>query len=106
MQSRVDRDCRQENGSPQLAASSFTDPCRHPPHRHRFSLDQLGTALSRLSLDQHGYVTAEDYERLTGEELDEFSTAGRGLIADLAAQYKCKIDCPPIERRVYFFKSK
>ena len=70
------------------------------------SLEQLGTALSRLSLDQHGYVTAEDYERLTGEELDEFYTLGRGLIADLAVQYQCKIDFPPIERRVYFFKSK
>jgi hypothetical protein len=87
----------------------MTKMTRPPPdaiHLPAGSLEQLGTALSRLSPDQHGYITAEDYERLTGEELDEFSTAGRGLIADLAAQYKCKIDCPPIERRVYFFKSK
>ena len=84
----------------------MTRPPTDAIHLPAGSLEQLGTALSRLSLDQHGYITAEDYERLTGEELDEFSTAGRGLIADLAAQYKCKIDCPPIERRVYFFKSK
>ena len=38
------------------------------------SLDQLGIELSRLLPDQSGYITAEDYERLTGEELDEFSS--------------------------------
>jgi hypothetical protein len=70
------------------------------------SLDDLGVGLFGLSVDQVGYITAEDYERLTGEEPEEFSTAGRKLIADLAAQYKCKIETPPIERRVYFFKSK
>jgi hypothetical protein len=84
----------------------MTRPPTDAIHLPAGSLEQLGTALSRLSLDQYGYITAEDYERLTGEELDEFSTVGRGLIADLAVQYKCKIDCPPIERRVYFFKSK
>ena len=77
-----------------------------PLHLPTSSLDHLGVALSGLALDQVGYITAEDYERLTGEELDEFSTAGRNLIADLAAQHKCEIDSPPIERRVYFFKSK
>ena len=42
------------------------------------SLDQLGYGLSRLSLDQSGYITAEDYERITGEELDEFSKCPSG----------------------------
>ena len=38
------------------------------------SLDQLGTALSYLLPDRSGYITAEEYERITGEELGEFST--------------------------------
>jgi hypothetical protein len=40
------------------------------------SLDQLGTALSYLRPDRSGYITAEEYERITGEELGEFSTKG------------------------------
>jgi hypothetical protein len=72
------------------------------------SLDQLGTALSYLRPDRSGYITAEEYERITGEELDEFSTKGRQMmmIARLAAEHRCTIKVPPIERRVYFTKSK
>ena len=70
------------------------------------SLDQLGHGLSRLGPEQSGYITAEEYERITGEELDEFSTKGRQMIARLAAEYRCTIEVPPIERRVYFTKSK
>ena len=66
----------------------------------------LGTALSCLRPDRSGYITAEEYERITGEELDEFSTKGRQMIARLAAEYRCTIELPPIERRVYFTKSK
>jgi hypothetical protein len=68
------------------------------------SLDQLGAGLSHLPPDQIGYITAEDYERLTGEDLDEFSAEGRNIIGNLAAQYGCTIRTPPIERRVYFTK--
>jgi hypothetical protein len=72
------------------------------------SLDQLGTGLSYLRPDRSGYITAEEYERITGEELDEFSTKGRQMtmIARLAAEHRCTIKVPPIERRVYFTKSK
>ncbi len=70
------------------------------------SLDQLGTELSRLRPEQSGYITAEDYERLTGEELDELSTKGRKMIGDLAGQHRCTIQTPPIERRVYFIRSR
>ena len=68
------------------------------------SLDQLGHGLSRLGPERCGYITAEDFERLTGEELDEFSTEGRKMIATLAVQHRCTIHTPPIERRVYFTK--
>jgi hypothetical protein len=63
-------------------------------------------ALSYLRPDRSGYITAEEYERITGEELDEFSTKGRQMIARLAAEYRCTIEVPPIDRRVYFTKSK
>jgi hypothetical protein len=68
------------------------------------SLDQLAAGLSRLPPEQSGYITAEDYERLTGEELDEFSAQDRNIIGNLAAQQGCTIRTPPIERRVYFTK--
>ena len=70
------------------------------------SLGELGIELSDLPFGRSGYITAEDYERITGEELDEFSTKGRQMIARLAAEYRCTIELPPIERRVYFTKSK
>ena len=68
------------------------------------SLDQLGHGLSRLRPDQSGYITAEDYQRITGEELDEVSKEGRRIMADLAAQHGCTVRTPSIERRVYFTK--
>jgi hypothetical protein len=68
------------------------------------NLDQLGAGLSRLLPNQSGYITAEDYERLTGEELDEFSAEDRNAIGSLAAEHGCTIRTPPIERRVYFTK--
>jgi hypothetical protein len=73
-------------------------------HLSAKSLDQLGAGLSRLPHGQSGYITAEDYERLTGEELDEFSAEDRNIIGNLAAQHGCTIRTPPIERRVYFTK--
>ena len=33
-----------------------------------------GSALSYLRPDRSGYITAEEYELITGEELDEFFT--------------------------------
>jgi hypothetical protein len=70
------------------------------------SLDQLGYGLSRLGPERSGYITAEDFERLTGEELDNFSVEGRRIMAELAVRHRCAIQTPLIERRVYFTKAK
>jgi hypothetical protein len=70
------------------------------------SLDQLGYGLSRLDPERSGYITSEDFERLTGEELDNFSTEGRKIMAELAVQHRCTIQTPLIERRDYFTKAK
>jgi hypothetical protein len=75
-------------------------------HLPASGFDELGTELSRLRPDKSGYIAAEEYERITGEELDEFSIKGRQMIARLAAECRCTIEVPPIERRVYFSKSK
>jgi hypothetical protein len=69
------------------------------------SLEPLGYGLSRLGPERSGYITAEDFEQLTGEELDEVSAEGRRIMADLAGQHRCTIQTPLIERRVYFTKS-
>jgi hypothetical protein len=65
------------------------------------SLDQLGYGLSRLGPERSGYITAEDFQRLTGEELGELATEGRRILTDLAVQHRCKIETPLIEQRVY-----
>jgi hypothetical protein len=70
------------------------------------TLEQLGYGLSRLLPERSGYITAEDFERLTGEEFNEFSAGGRRMMAELALQHWCTIGVPPIERRIYFTKAK
>ena len=69
------------------------------------TLEQLGFGLSRLGPERSGYITAEVFERLTGEGLDE-SSQGRTMMAELAARHRCTIQTPLIERRVYFTKAK
>jgi hypothetical protein len=66
--------------------------------------DELRAAFKTLTPGQRGYITAEDYEEITAEELDEFSVAGRQIIADVAAECRCTVDYRPAERRVYFTK--
>ena len=36
---------------------------------------------------KRAYITANEFERITGADLNEFSTAGRRLIGDMAAQH-------------------
>jgi hypothetical protein len=70
------------------------------------SLEQLGYRLSCLLPERSGYITAEDFERLTGEELNEFSAGGRRIMTELALQHWCTIRVPPIDGRIYFTKAK
>jgi hypothetical protein len=54
------------------------------------SLDQLGTALSYLRPDRSGYITAEEYERITGEEFyqgpqDDCESGGPEQVYDSSA---------------------
>jgi hypothetical protein len=49
------------------------------------SADALRNELERLLSGETAYITADDYKRITEEDLDEFSTAGRKMIAEIAA---------------------
>jgi hypothetical protein len=55
------------------------------------NVDALRIELARLPSGETAYVTADDYKRITEEDLDEFSTVGRKMIAEIAAGAKCAI---------------
>jgi hypothetical protein len=66
---------------------------------------ELSAALRRLAPRERGYISAEDYEEITAEKLDERSIAGRRIIANVAAECRCAIDYRSGEQRVYFTKN-
>ena len=55
------------------------------------NIDALRIELARLPSGETAYITADDYKRITEEDLDEFSTVGRKMIAEIAAGAKCAI---------------
>jgi hypothetical protein len=62
--------------------------------------DDLGAELSNMLAGETAYITANDYKRMTGERLDEFSTGGKRMIGDMAAQSWCAIR---VQRDCIFF---
>ena len=55
------------------------------------NVDALCIELARLPSGETAYITAHDYKRITEEDLDEFSTVGRKMIAEIAAGAKCAV---------------
>jgi hypothetical protein len=55
------------------------------------NVDALRIELARLSSGETAYITADDYKRISEEDLDEFSTVGRKMIAEIAAGAECAI---------------
>jgi hypothetical protein len=66
------------------------------------SPDDLGAELSSMATDETAYITATDFERMTAQRLDEFSTARRRMIGDIAAQSWCAIRMQ--HDRIFFTK--
>lgn len=64
--------------------------------------DALLVELSNLHTGETAYITANEFERITGADLNEFSTAGRRLIGDMAAQSWCTIRVA--DGRIFFKK--
>jgi hypothetical protein len=62
----------------------------------------LRVALLQLTSGEAAYIDAEEFQEIAGEELDEFSTEGKLMIAEAAAGAGCTIDCS--NGRVHFLK--
>jgi hypothetical protein len=55
------------------------------------NVDALRIKLARLPSGETAYITADDCKWITEEDLDEFSTVGRKMIAEIAAGARCAI---------------
>jgi len=64
---------------------------------------ELAAKLVSLPAKTRGRLSFEDYENITGEKFDEFSTAGRMIVGNVAAEAGCRLD-PPHDGGVFFLK--
>jgi hypothetical protein len=55
------------------------------------SLEALRSALTNLPVDASVCITAEDFKRLTGDDLADFATEGRFMIGNLSARTNCTV---------------
>ena len=51
----------------------------------------LRTLLISLPRREMAYITADQYEQITGEALDEFSTEGRLMLRQIAMECRCDV---------------
>ena len=56
------------------------------------SVEALSTALMNLTAGQAIYISADDFKRLTGEEIAELASEGRLMIGNVAARANCTIE--------------
>jgi hypothetical protein len=55
------------------------------------NMTMLASALTSLLVDESAYITAEDFKRLTGDDLNSPIADGRFAIGNLAAKANCCI---------------
>jgi hypothetical protein len=55
------------------------------------SLGALASALTSLPVGESVYVTANDFKKLTGDDLTDFAAEGRFMIGNLSARTNCTI---------------
>jgi hypothetical protein len=67
------------------------------------NFEELASALNDLLTDQTACITADDYRRLTGDELNVPVTEGRIMIGNLAARTNCTVAIT--DERVVFIKN-
>jgi hypothetical protein len=67
------------------------------------TLEALGSALRSLPVGETVYVTANDFKRLTGDDLTDFATEGRFMIGNLSARTNCTV--VTTDERVVFTKN-
>jgi hypothetical protein len=55
------------------------------------TLEALRSTLTNLPIGAAVYITADDFKRLTGDDLAGFVTEGRFMIGNLAARTSCTV---------------
>jgi hypothetical protein len=56
------------------------------------SVEALGTVLINLSVGQSVYINADDFKKLTGDDISEFASEGRLMMGNLSARTNCRIE--------------
>jgi hypothetical protein len=89
-------------GSEQSDAICSTKPTE--ARASHLAISDLRGGMHSLEAGQCGYITFKEYQQLSGEKLDEFSSSGRDMIAKTAATAHCEIIVSDAAQRVYFTK--
>ena len=55
------------------------------------TLEALGSALTILTVGETVCIFADDFKRLTGDNLADFATEGRFMIGNLSARTNCTV---------------
>ena len=55
------------------------------------TLEALALALTSLPVGKSVYVTANDFKKLTGDDLTNFAAEGRFMIGNLSARTNCTV---------------
>jgi hypothetical protein len=55
------------------------------------TLGALGSALTNLPVGESVYVTANDFKKLTGDDLTNFAAEGRFMIENISARTNCTV---------------
>lgn len=56
------------------------------------TVEALGAVLMNLTAGQSVYLTAEDFKKLTGDEISEITSEGRLMMGNLSARTNCTIE--------------
>jgi hypothetical protein len=67
------------------------------------TLEALGSALTSLPVGETVYIMADDFKRLTGDDLTDFAVESRLMIGNLSARTNCTV--VSTDERVIFTKN-
>ena len=56
------------------------------------TVEALGAVLMNLTAGQSAYVTADDFKKLTGDEISDLTSEGRLMMGNLSARTNCTIE--------------
>ena len=56
------------------------------------TVEALGAVLINLSVGRSVYITADDFKKLSGDDISEFASEGRLMMGNLCARTNCTIE--------------